>query len=128
MRINKAKEIFQYNLPKRLREKPPQQDADKEKTSKLDKDVVESKTDQKEGTEEKGETKKDTTFDPSGTELDKGDEEVKKSDLIKKKQLEKELEQVIYISISETPTNILFYCPSTKYLTNKNGKLLYIYI
>ena len=45
------------------------------------------------------------------------------------KKLDKELNQIIYITITETPTNILFYCPSTKYLNLKNGKykiLLYI--
>ena len=51
------------------------------------------------------------------------DDEHKKVDLEKQKQIEKELNQVIYITITETPTNILFYCPSTKYLTLKNGKL-----
>ena len=45
--------------------------------------------------------------------------EHKKSD---QKKLEKELDQIIYITITETPTNILFYCPSTKYLNLKNGK------
>ena len=38
------------------------------------------------------------------------------------KKLDKELSQIIYITITETPTNILFYCPSTKYLNLKNGK------
>ena len=50
------------------------------------------------------------------------DDEHKKVDLEKQKQIEKELNQVIYITITETPTNILFYCPYTKYLTLKNGK------
>ena len=54
------------------------------------------------------------------------DDEHKKVDLEKQKQIEKELNQVIYITITETPTNILFYCPSTKYLTLKNGKLNFI--
>lgn len=48
------------------------------------------------------------------------------------KKLDKELSQIIYITITETPTNILFYCPSTKYLNLKNGKfkikIIYLYI
>ena len=47
------------------------------------------------------------------------------------KKLDKELSQIIYITITETPTNILFYCPSTKYLNLKNGKykikIIYLY-
>jgi hypothetical protein len=53
------------------------------------------------------------------SEVDQSDDEHKKVD---QKKLEKELDQVIYISITESPTNILFYCPSTKYLMLKNGK------
>ena len=49
-----------------------------------------------------------------GSEGDRSDDEHKKID--------KELNQTIYITITETPTNILFYCPSTKYLNLKNGK------
>ena len=61
-----------------------------------------------------------------GSEGDRSDDEHKKVD---QKKLDKELDQIIYITITETPTNILFYCPSTKYLNLKNGKyiiLLYI--
>ena len=42
---------------------------------------------------------------------------------LQKEKLERDLNQDIYITIHETPTNIMFYCPSTKYLTLKNGKL-----
>ena len=44
---------------------------------------------------------------------------------LQKEKLEKDLNQEIYISICETPTNIMFYCPSTKYLTLKNGKIYF---
>ena len=55
-----------------------------------------------------------------GSEGERSDDEHHKK--IDQKKLEKELNQVIYITITETPTNILFYCPSTKYLNLKNGK------
>ena len=54
-----------------------------------------------------------------GSEGDRSDDEHKKID---QKKLDRELNQIIYITITETPTNILFYCPSTKYLNLKNGK------
>ena len=54
-----------------------------------------------------------------GSEGDRSDDEHKKID---QKKIDKELNQTIYITITETPTNILFYCPSTKYLNLKNGK------
>ena len=55
-----------------------------------------------------------------GSEGEKSEDESKKID---QKKLEKVLSQIIYITLTETPTNILFYCPSTKYLNLKNGKL-----
>ena len=63
-----------------------------------------------------------------GSEGEKSEDESKKIDQKKlekedQKKLEKELSQIIYITLTETPTNILFYCPSTKYLNLKNGKL-----
>ena len=48
-----------------------------------------------------------------GSEGEKSEDESKKVD---QKKLEKELSQIIYITLTETPTNILFYCLSTKYL------------
>ena len=60
-----------------------------------------------------------------GSEGDRSDDEHKKID---QKKIDKELNQTIYITITETPTNILFYCPSTKYLNLKNGKLIIINI
>lgn len=74
--------------------------------------------------EQSGTIKKDETSNDLGvSELDQSDDEQKKKrQLIREKNLDKELEQVIYISITETPTTILYYSPSTKYLTIKNGK------
>ena len=57
-----------------------------------------------------------------GSEGERSDDEYHKK--IDQKKLEKELNQVIYITITETPTNILFYCPSTKYLNLKNEEVI----
>ena len=57
-----------------------------------------------------------------GSEGEKSDDEYHKK--IDQKKLERELNQVIYITITETPTNILFYCPSTKYLNLKNEEVI----
>ena len=79
-------------------------------------------------TESKDENKEQSTNQEQSTNLKK--EEVSydlgtsEMEQIKRERIEKDLDQVIYISISETPTNILFYSPSTKYLTIKNGKYI----
>ena len=57
-----------------------------------------------------------------GSEGERSDDEHHKK--LNQKRLEKELSQVIYITITETPTNILFYCPSTKYLNLKNEEVI----
>ena len=69
--------------------------------------------------ESKEQVKKEEISYDVGSEVDQSDDEHKKAE---QKKIDKELDQVIYITISETPTSILFYCPSTKYLTIKNGK------
>ena len=117
-----------------LREKKPEQQTKEEKP-----------TQQLAGTEEEGKKeeskdqaipkKEDMSYEVN-SEVDQSDDEHKKVD---QKKLDKELNQIIYITITETPTNILFYCPSTKYLNLKNGKykinniyliffIVYIYI
>ena len=117
-----------------LREKKPEQQTKEEKPAQ-----------QLAGTEEEGKKeeskdqaipkKEDMSYEVN-SEVDQSDDEHKKVD---QKKLDKELNQIIYITITETPTNILFYCPSTKYLNLKNGKykinniyliffIVYIYI
>ena len=91
-------------------EKAPQKEAGAEEDSK------------KEESKEQVIPKKEESPYDVGSEVDQSDDEHKKAD----KKVEKELDQIIYITITETPTNILFYCPSTKYLNLKNGKFLYI--
>ncbi len=78
------------------------------------------KEESKEHGSEQVQKKEEMSYDV-GSEGEKSEDESKKVD---EKKLEKELSQVIYITLAETPTNILFYCPSTKYLNLKNGKLL----
>ena len=91
-------------------EKPPQQTGGEE----------ESKKDE---SKDQNLQKKDEMLYDVGSEGDRSDDEHKKVD---QKKLEKELSQIIYITITETPTTILFYCPSTKYLNLKNGKFFFI--
>ena len=98
-----------------LREKKPEQQAKEEKPQQAAAGEDDSK---KEESKEQAIPKKEEISYDVGSEGDQTDDEHKKSD---QKKLEKELDQIIYITITETPTNILFYCPSTKYLNLKNG-------
>lgn len=86
----------------------------------------ESKENKDQSSIPKGQTQEErkdgTSYDPNQSEIEQSDDENKQINKEKNERLQKELDQVIYISISETETNIMFYCPSTKYLTLKNGK------
>lgn len=120
--MNTAKAIFQQKLPVPLREKPPQVAQDKSGQPAATDKKEEEPTSQ---VGEKNTTsKKEDNLEGGTSEVEQSEDE-QKIDPIRQKEIEKELEQVIYISISETPTNILFYCPSTKYLTLKNGNYIY---
>ena len=71
--------------------------------------------------------KDETSYDLGTSEMEQSDDYKNKKLLeLQKEKLEKDLNQEIYISICETPTNIMFYCPSTKYLTLKNGKIYFL--
>ena len=119
IRANNAKQVFQNRLPLPLREKKPEQIQKEEKPAQPQTGgEEESKKD-----ESKDQQKKEDISYDVGSEGDKSDDEHKKVD---QKKLDKELNQVIYITITETPTTILFYCPSTKYLNLKNGKFNYL--
>ena len=72
--------------------------------------------------------KDETSYDLGTSEMEQSDDDNKKMEQFRKVKVVKDLDQVIYISISETPTNILFYSPSTKYLTIKNGNYYISYI
>ena len=114
IRANNAKQVFQNRLPLPLREKKPDQQTKEEKPQQA---AGEDDSKKEESKEQSIPKKEEISYDV-GSEGDQTDDEHKKSD---QKKLEKELDQIIYITITETPTNILFYCPSTKYLNLKNG-------
>ena len=117
IRENNAKQVFQNRLPLPLREKKPEQQTKEEKPPQQSGAAEEDS--KKEESKEQPIPKKEEISYEVGSEVDQSDDEHKKAD---KKKNEKELDQIIYITITETPTNILFYCPSTKYLNLKNGK------
>ena len=109
--------VFQNRLPLPLREKKPGEPAPEEAAKKAAEEEV-KKEDSK---EQSSVQKKEESYDV-GSEGERSDDEHHKK--IDQKRLEKELSQVIYITIAETPTNILFYCPSTKYLNLKNEEVI----
>ena len=124
IRANNAKQVFQNRLPLPLREKKPEQQTI-EGIEGIGQKPAQPLSSKKEESKEQPIPKKEEISYEIGSELDQSDDEHKKTD---KKKVEKELDQTIYITITETPTNILFYCPSTKYLNLKNGKYKYIFI
>ena len=97
-----------------------EQTKDDKKTESKDENKEQS-TNQEQSTNLK---KEEVSYDLGTSEMEQSDDDHKKMEQIKRERIEKDLDQVIYISISETPTNILFYSPSTKYLTIKNGKYI----
>ena len=119
IRSNNAKQLFQNRLPLPLREKKPEQPTKEEKVVQKEAGTGEDDSKKEESKEQAIPKKEEISYDV-GSEVDQSDDEHKKAD---KKKIDKELDQVIYITITETPTTILFYCPSTKFLTLKNGKL-----
>ena len=107
--------------------KPPKDAAHTQKEEKK----VESKEEAKEvSNQEQSQTAKkdETSYDLGTSEMEQSDDYRHKKQLeLQKEKLERDLNQDIYITIHETPTNIMFYCPSTKYLTLKNGKLYFYF-
>ena len=101
-----------------LREKKPELPKEEKSGEKSPGGEEESK---KEESKDQVIPKKEEMSYDIGSEGDQTDDEHKKADQKKK---EKELEEIIYITITETPTNILFYCPSSKYLNLKNGNYI----
>lgn len=96
-------------------------DIGKSEQTKDDKKTESKEENQEQSTNLK---KEEVSYDLGTSEMEQSDDDHKKMEQIKRERIEKDLDQVIYISISETPTNILFYSPSTKYLTIKNGKYI----
>ena len=102
-----------------LREKKPEELNKEEKQAQQAVAATEEES-KKEEQKDQSQKKEEISYDVN-SEVDQSDDEHKKVD---QKKLDKELSQIIYITITETPTNILFYCPSTKYLNLKNGKYI----
>ena len=107
-----------------LREKKPEQQTKEEKPAQQSGGAGEEESKKEESKEQPIPKKEEISYEV-GSEVDQSDDEHKKADKTKN---DKELDQIIYITISATPTNILLYCPSTKYLNLKNGKYKYIFI
>ena len=122
--IQHVRAIFQNKLPVPLRSRESEQDGLKKDEKKLD-----AKDDTKElsvNPEQSATVKKEETSNDLGiSEMEQSDDEHKKREMERKAESEKNLDQIQYICITETPTTILFYCPSTKYLTIKNGNTYY---
>lgn len=57
--------------------------------------------------------------------MEQSDDDRKKREQVKgqKEFSEKELDTKIYITLSETQTTFMYFAPSQKYFTNKNGKI-----
>ena len=117
--IQHVRAIFQNKLPVPLRARENGQEGVKKEEKKID-----IKEEQK---EQSVTVKKEETSNDLGTsEMEQSDDEHKKREMERKAEVEKNLDQIQYICLAETPTTILFYCPSTKYLTIKNGNLYFI--
>ena len=105
--IQHVRAIFQNKLPVPLRSRESEQDGLKKEEKKLD-----TKDDTKElsvNPEQSATVKKEETSNDLGTsEMEQSDDEHKKREMERKAETEKNLDQIQYICITETPTTILF--------------------
>ena len=123
--IQHVRAIFQNKLPVPLRARENGQEGVKKEEKKID--IKEEQKEQSVNPEQSVTVKKEETSNDLGTsEMEQSDDEHKKREMERKAEVEKNLDQIQYICLAETPTTILFYCPSTKYLTIKNGNLYFI--
>ena len=122
IRANMARKYFQDRLPELLRDKSAQPAVNKPGQPAKDEKKEAKEENKEQAAADSKDAKKDEGYDLGTSEMDQGEEEHKTINKELQERLERELQQTIYISISETPTQILFYCPSTKYLTLKNSK------
>lgn len=120
----KVEEYFQHRLPEPIN--PPKEDPlEKAKQEKKPDEKEEKKEDAKEKTsqiEPSSTVKKEETSnnDLGESGVDQSDDESKKKDKSEQLKRDKNLKQIIYITICETPTQILYYVPSTKCMTLRN--------
>jgi hypothetical protein len=133
-----AFEVYKGKLPLKLIEKnQPEPAQDKDKTKKLDdkKDNADMKPINPNATnqnmniidnEKGGSEKKEESIAVSHSDMmEQSDDDRKKREQVKgrKEFSEKELDKKIYITLSETQTTFMYFAPSQKYFTNKNGNL-----
>lgn len=125
-----AFEIYKGKLPRKLIEKLTQPD-------NQDKDTIKKKLEDKKDNADlkpitQGQTnisimendkKEDMSVISHSDALDQSDDDRKRREMTKGKRdfTEQELDQKIFITLSETPTNFMYFAPSQKYFTNKIG-------
>ena len=124
IRAANAKKIFQNKLPVLLKQKDPSSTEGSKEDQKV-KPREENKDVSSNPEQSSNIKKEETSYDLGTSEMEQSEDEHRKKDQQRKERIEKDLEQVIYISIAETPTSILFYSPSTKCLTLKNGSFIF---
>ena len=133
-----AFEIYKGKLPLKLIEKNQPEAQDKDSTKKKIDNKKES-ADMKpiipnSGTNtnidiienDRGEKKEESIAAVSHSDMmEQSDDERKKREQVKGKKefSEKELDTRIYITLNETQTTFMYFAPSQKYFTNKNGNL-----
>lgn len=124
-----AYEIYKGKLPLKLIEKTTQADnADKDATRKKleeKKDNIDLKAinqGQQNISIMDNEKKEDSSMVSHSDALE-SDDDRRKRELNKGKRgfTEQELDQKIFITLSETPTNFMYFAPSQKYFSNKAG-------
>ena len=131
-----ALEIYKGKLPRKLIEKATQAD-------NLDKDGTKKKLDDKKDNTDlkplnqnagqtnitilENERKEDLSGISHSDALDQSDDDRKKKEMAKGKRdfTEQELDQRIFITLSETPTSFMYFAPSQKYFTNKLGEFIF---
>lgn len=132
-----ALEIFKGKLPRKLIEKATQ-------AENQEKDATRKKIeDKKDNTDIKSfnqgntnisimdnEKKEDLSVISHSDALEQSDDDRRKKEIIKGKKdfTEQELEQKIFITLSETSTTFMYFAPSQKYFTNKIGINLNPYV
>ena len=128
-----AFEVYKGKLPLKLIEKnQPEPAQDKDKTKKLDdkkeadlKPINPNATNQNMNIieNEKSEKKEESIAVSHSDMMEQSDDDRKKREQVKGKKefSEKELDKKIYITLSETQTTFMYFAPSQKYFTNKNG-------
>lgn len=128
-----AFEIYKGKLPRKLIEKALAENQDKDATKKKledKKDNADIKPlNQNAGTTNinivENERKEDLSAISHSDALEQSDDDRRRKEMAKGKRdfTEQELDQKIFITLSETPTTFMYFAPSQKYFTNKIGMI-----